>query len=81
MRRVLLNFFHFVDEDCKTDVGGGFYTVAELATLRRILIQLRCENIDDFDASVHKWTRGSTYVRLSDEQCRFFGISTKQAIC
>jgi len=60
--------------------GGGFYTVAELATLRRILIKLRCEDIDDFDASVQEWTRGA-YVRLSDEQCRFFGISMKQAIC
>ena len=84
MRRLLLNFqlnkgwtFHFVDEDCKTSVGSRHYTVKELATLRSILIKLRCEDIDDFDASVQKWARGSNYVRLSDEQCRFFGIHPK----
>ena len=52
--------------------GGGFHTVAELATLRRILIKLRCEDIDDFDASVQEWTRGA-YVRLSDERAGFSG--------
>jgi hypothetical protein len=84
MRRLLLNFqlnngwdFHFVDQDCKTSVGSRFYTVAEQTTLRRILIKLRCEDIDGFDASVQKWWRGSNYVRISDEQCRFFGIRPK----
>jgi hypothetical protein len=84
MRRLLLNFqlnkgwtFHFIDEDCKSSVGSGHYTVHELTTLRRSLIKLRCEDIDDFDHSIRAWARGSVYVRLSDEQCRFFGISPK----
>ena len=32
-------------------MGSRHYTVKELTTLRRILIKLRCEDIDDFDAS------------------------------
>jgi hypothetical protein len=42
-----------------------------------MLIKLRCEDIDDFDASVQKWWCDSNYVRLSDEQCRYFGIRLK----
>ena len=83
MRRLLLNFqcnkgwvFHFVDQDCKSSVGSGYFTVDDPATLRRIVIKLRCEDIADFDHAVEAWARGSVYVRLSDEQCRFFRIDT-----
>ncbi len=84
MRRLLLNFqlngawvFHFVDEDCKSSVGSRFFTVDEPTTLRKMLIKMRCENIADFDASLRMWARGSVFVRLSEEQCRYFGIRPK----
>jgi hypothetical protein len=81
MRRLLLNFqiykgwnFHFIDQDCKSSVGSCYFTVNDPTTLRRIVIKLRCEDIADLDHSIRAWARGSVYVRLSDEQCRFFGI-------
>jgi hypothetical protein len=81
MRRLLLNFqlydgwsFHFIDQDCKSSVGSRYFTVNDPTTLRRIVIKLRCEDIADSDHSIRAWARGSVYVRLSDEQCRFFGI-------
>ena len=59
MRRLLLNFqlyngwnFHSTDQDCKTYVGSRYFTVT---SLRKIVIKLRYEDIDDFDASVCKW--------------------------
>ena len=79
MRRLLLNFqlykgwnFHFVDQDCKTSVGSRHFAVDDLTVLRKIVIKLRCEDIADFDHSIRAWARGSVYVHLSDEQCRFF---------
>jgi len=81
MRRLLLNFqlyngwnFHSTDQDCKTYVGSRYFTINEPTTLRKIVIKLRYEDIADFDASVQKWWRGSNYVSLSHEQCRFFAI-------
>ena len=89
MRRLPLNFqlydgwnFHFIDQNCKTYVGSRYFTVNEPTTLRKIVIKLRYEDIDDFDASVRKWVRGSVYVRRSDEQCRFWGfLRSKIAGC
>lgn len=81
MRRLLLNFqcnrgwsCHFIDQDCKTSVGGRFFSVPDPTILRRMVIKMRCEDIDDFDHSIRAWARGSVYVHLSDEQCRFFGV-------
>ena len=89
MRRLLLNLqlydgwnFHFIDQDCKTSIDSRYFTVNEPTTLRKIVIKVRFEDIADFDASVRKWVRGSAYVRLSDEQCRFLGfLRSKIAGC
>jgi hypothetical protein len=79
MRRALLTFMHrdgwhlsLLAEDAKTPIGRSV-RVKDFEAMLRIVDKLR-GNSDRVRTDVYNWGRGSEWVELSEEQCRFFGV-------
>ena len=77
MPRVLMNFqrhnnwvAHFIEADCKTTIGRRtrFFEFATEEGFRTFVSRCNLENPADFEDQIDRWSRGSAYAHLTDEQ-------------
>jgi hypothetical protein len=61
-----------MEADCKTSIRSPsrYYHFATLDGLRSFVVRCNPKDMDEFENSVRAWSRGYSYVNITDEQYR-----------